>query len=37
MDEKGEPVYDMDTYKADVKKAQERQKQEAEAAKKKEE
>ncbi|WP_336634085.1 hypothetical protein [Lysinibacillus fusiformis] len=37
VDEKGEPVYDMVTYKADVKKAQERQKQEAEAAKKKEE
>jgi len=36
-DEKGEPIYDMDTYNADVKKAQERQKQEAEAAEKKEE
>lgn len=35
VDENGEPIYDMETYNADVKKAKERQKQEAEAAEKK--
>ncbi|WP_416141460.1 hypothetical protein ACM1TL_01840 [Lysinibacillus capsici] len=36
VDENGEPIYDMKTYNADVKKAKELQKQEAEAAEKKE-
>jgi len=37
VDDNGEPIYDMETYSVDVQKAKERQKQEAEAAEKKEE